>query len=481
MKIQSCLATALLVFAAVGVADERAAAPSPQALVVQRAEALTEEQISQSNDLDGLSKLGQIYAAQNDLTRLIYVLRRTSELLPDSGDLKLQLAMAYARVGDKRHAYDTLLRMQMQGFGYQIAKDPRFEPIRDTKVWDYIVTNLEANAKPFGEGKLAFTLPAGDHRYDTLAWDDKRGRFLVGSKREGGVYLADESGKLTPFIAADARNGPWQIDAVAVDGARRRLFVASSSTPLFNGFDADNAGKSALFEYELDSGKLRHVYPLTDAKQQLSYLVVDPQGTVYAADGAQRTVYKLENAALVPILSNPKLTGIRAMALSGDGRTLYLADFALGIFGVDLTKRAAFELARDAQHLVLGGIVDLHWYQGHLVIVEDGMVPKRVMRLKLSADGRAIDNAMPLDVAKPEFVALGRGTVAGDHLYFVTNRQDELYDSQGVLTDRSKLQAARVFRSNLRFAWGKSGVGIGTIPIGSSQPGAHQPGAAPGG
>lgn len=473
MKIQSCLpAGLLLVVATLAFAEDQPAAPSPQAALVQRAEALSEEQIKQSHDLEGLSKLGQIYGAQNDMPRLIWVLQRTSELLPNSGDLKLQLAMAYARIDDKTRAYDTLMRMQMQGFGYDIAKDPRFEPIHGTRVWDYIVANLEVNAKPFGEGKPAFELPRGDHLFDTLAWDAKRGRWLVGSRREGGVRLADETGKLADFLAADAAKGPWQTDALAVDAAHDRLYLASSSTPLFNGFNADNAGKSALFEYELASGKLRHSYVVPGGAQALSALVAGPQGELYAADGARRTVFKLDNGALVPILSNPKLTGISALALSGDGRTLYLADFALGIFGFDLAKTAAFELAYNREQLVLGGIVDMHWYDGHLVVVEDGMVPKRVMRLKLSADGRGVEGAMPLDVAQPAFAALGRGAVAGDKLYFFANRQDDLYDAHGVLTDATALQPTRVFRSNLRFAWGQSGVGRGVMPVAPGKPGA---------
>jgi hypothetical protein len=401
------------------------------------------------------------------MQRFIWVLHRLTELMPNSGDLRLQLAMAYAKIDDKTNAYDTLMHMQMQGFGYDIAKDPRFEAIRNTKVWDYLVANLQVNAKQFGEGKQVFELAKGDHLYDALAWDAKRGQLLVGGARDGKVQLADSNGKLSDFITADAHNGLWGIDALGIDAAHGKLFVASSATAIYKGFNAENAGQSGIFEFDLGSGRFvkKYTFSKADGAHRVTALAVGNDGQVFAADSSRRQVFKIDGGALKEILSNPKLTSISALTLSADGRTLYLADFALGIFGYDLAKAEAFEPRHNAANLVLGGIVGMHWYDGTLVIIENGMVPRRVMRLQLSADGRSIEGAMPLDAAQPAFQDIGPGTVAGDKLYFFTNREDSLYDSRGVLTEADKLEPTRVFASNLRFAWGQKGVGNALAPL----------------
>ena len=428
--------------------------------MTKKAEALTEAQIKQSRDLPALSNLAQLYSSQHDMQRFTWVLERVVELVPNSGDLKLQLAMAYAQADDKTRAYDTLMHMQTQGFGYDISKDPRFEPVHDTKVWDYIVANLQVNAKQFGEGKVAFDLPKGDHLFDALAWDATRKKLLVGSARDGSIQVADDSGKLTDFISANAENGLWGVGALAVDASHGKLYVASSASPVFKGFNQDNAGKAGVFEFDLASGKLLHKYILPPGgTHALNSLVVGKDGQVYAADGGRREIYKVDGEALVMLTSNPRLTTISALALSDDGKLLYLADFAMGIFGFDLTKSAPFEVTYNTSNLVLGGIDGMYWYDGNLAIIEGGMVPSRIMRLKLSADGRSIVSTMPLDVAQPAFANLGRGTIADDNLYFIANRQSALYDENGVLTDAAKLEPVRVFRSNLRFAWGQTGVG----------------------
>lgn len=472
MKIQSwpiqswILATivAAMPFAAAAQqAPSEDAAAKARAELVKRAEALSEDQVMQSHDMAALSRLGQVYAAQNDMPRFIWVLRRVGELSPNSGELKLQLALAYAKIDDKPHAYDTLIRMQTQGFGYDIANDKRFDPIHGTKVWDYIVANLNVNAKQFGEGKTAFSLPKGDYLYDALAWDAKRGGLLVGSARDGSIRRVDAHGKTSDFITPAADNGLWSVDALAVDTVRGKLYAASSSTSIFQGFNGDNAGKAGIFEFDLASGRFLHKYLFDagDGTHRLTTLVVAADGKVYAADAARKQIFKLEDGKLRAVVDNPKLSSFSALAVSGDGRTLYLADYALGIFGFDLATGKAFEVAYDTSRIVLGGIVSMDWYDGTLAIVEDGMVPKRVMRLQLDKDGRKITSAMPLDVAHPEFTALGASAVAGDKLYTIVNRQDDLYDAHGVLTGADKLAPTTIFRSNLRFAWGQSGVSGG--------------------
>lgn len=474
------LVFAAAISSAVAYAQPAKAPAASPAQVQQRAEALTKEQIEQSHDVAALSRLAQVYAQQNDNERLSWVFKRVTELMPNSGDIKLQLALVYAKMGDKTRAYDTLMRMQIQGFGYDISKDARFDPVHGTRVWDYLVANLGVNSKSFGEGKVAFELPKTDNLLNALAWDAKHKSLLVGSARNGAIHRLDEKGKLTDFIAAGSNPNLWGVDALGVDSAHDKLYVATSASPKFEKFTADNANKSSLLEYELSSGKFVRKIAPSDTPRAFNDIAVSDNGTVYVSDGAHRIVYKLEGNALKPVVQNAKLSAISAITVSGNGRMLYIADFALGIFGFDLAKGQAFEPVYNTESLVLGGIVGMHFYDDTLVIIEDGMVPKRVMRLSLTPDGRTIKAAMPLDVANQDFIALGDGVIAGEKLYFIANRQDSLYDRNGVLTSASDVEPEAVFASNVRFEWGKAGSMAAPIPVQVGMPkDAHQaPGAS---
>jgi hypothetical protein len=83
----------------------------------------------------------------------------------------------------------------------------------------------------------------------------------------------------------------------------------------------------------------------------------------------------------------------------------------------------------------------------------------------LDKDGRKVVRAMPLDVENSAFGLPTYGTTDGDSLYFIANSQKNDYDAYGVVKDESKLEATRIFKSNMRFAWNEKGIGTALMPI----------------
>jgi len=440
-------------------APEQKPAQTPEeaakAEMVNKAVALTQAQIMESRDPDSLSKLGQIYAEAGESEHMQWTLQRLTQLFPNSGNLRLQLAMVYAGQEKKTETYDTLLRLINQGYYYDIGKDPRFEGAHGTKVWDYIVKTFEDANKPFGEGKVAFDLPKGDKLFESIAWDPKRKQFLVGSVRDGGIYIADGKGGVKEFIKADAANGLMAVFGLAVDATHDRLYAISNGVAHFNHFDAAMVGKAGLFEFVLSSGKFVRsaLLPVDDGRHILSSIATDSSGKVYVADGVVQQIYKYDDGALKLIAGNPSLSGIRGLAVSGDGRTLYFADIALGLFGIDLAQNKPFNITYNQDKLTLGGIDGLYWFDGTLVAIQNDMSPKRVMRLRLGSDGRSIVQEQPLEAAQPAFGLPTVGTVVDKGLYFIANSQKGLYSDLGVLTDADKLEPVHIFRTDLLFAW----------------------------
>ena len=462
MKIKRILCAVLLVFAVAVAHAQGGKAPAGPDV-----NNLTQAQIQGMQVPEALYRLAAIYKQKGDLTRMTWALRQLSALRPNTGELKLALASVYAAQGDKTSTYDLLLQMQRQGFGYDLTTSSAFAKVNDTRAWNYIAENLKANLKQFGEGKVAYTLPKGDYLFESLAFDPKKKQLLVGSVREGRIYRVGKDGKLQDFIAPGAENGLWSVYAMATDAAGENLYVASTSSVYFKGFKQEDYGKAGVFKFRLSDGKLLNKYLLTPDNQPrtLSTIAVGKNGEVFAADGVRNLIYRLDGGALKLMVENPKLTSLRGLAVSGDGKTLYFADYALGLFGVDLSAGKAFDVDYSPETLVLGGIDGIYWYDGALVVIENGMSPKRIMRLKLDKDGRKVVTAMPLDVENAAFGLPTYGAADGDSLYFVANSQKNDYDAYGVVKDESKLEPTRIFKSNMRFAWNESGIGTQLMPI----------------
>ncbi len=453
-RILCCAAFAIVAAFAQAQTLPRGAARGPDP------RSLSQAQIEQMQVPSALYRLAATYKQSGDLDRLVWSLTRLVELMPNSGELRLALASVYAQKGDASKTYGVLLQMQKQGFGYDLADNAAFAKVKNTHLWDFLLSSLKTNMKMFGEGKVAFTLPKGDYMFESLAFDPARKQFLVGSVREGKIYRVGKDGKLEDFVAPGAGNGLWSVYAMAADPANDTLYVASTSSVYFKNFSQNDYGKAGVFKFKLSTGKLLNKYLLApdSAPHTLSSIAIGKHGEVFAADGLRNIIYRLDDGALKPMLENPRLTSIRGLAVSEDGKRLYFADYSLGVFGVDLAAGKAFDLGYAGDKLVLGGIDGLYCYDGTLVVIENGMSPRRVMRLQLGKDGHSIERAMPLDVANPAFGLPTYGAIDGDGLYFVANSQKNEYDTFGVPKDLAKLEAVRVFRSNLRFAWSEGGI-----------------------
>ena len=471
MKIKSLLCCLALLAGAPGIqaqvpAGPAAAADGADAQPARDVRKLTKEEIEAIPDLALLQRLAAGYAKIGDGERLTWTYEHLHALFPNSGDYAFSLAALYARKGEKTKTYDILLKMKEQGYGLDLESDKRFEKVADTELWKYLAQSLKANMAPFGEGKVAFELPPGDTLYESLAWDPGRQQLLVGSARDGSIQLVAKNGKLKPFIKPDATNGLWGVYALAADGPRDLLYVAATSSTFFRGFSESDLGKSAVFKFKLSDGKFlgRYLAPGM-GPHTLTSITVGKDGQMFVADGRRNTIYRIEGSELKVVAADPNLKSLRGLAVSDDGKLLYFADYMLGLFGIHLATGKGFAVEYNPGSLVLGGIDGLYWYNGTLVVIENGMRPQRVMRLSLSAEGNKISRVMPLDVANPAFKLPTYGAVAGEKLYFIANSQKNLYGQYGELKDGAVSEPVKVFDSNLRFAWDQSGINTSVMPV----------------
>ncbi len=449
------------------------ARPATPPKVAPRVPTETEKQIDAVNEPLALLRLSKQFEQAKDWRHQAYALAKLYALRPMQGNIGYELAAAYARQDDKRNAYDVLVRLQSNGFGFDPGKDPRFDKIHGTRVWDYIVANLEANMTPFGGGAPGFTLPAGDTLFESIGYDPARKKFLVASVREGSIYLADDRGATTPFIVADADNGLLASYGLAVDAPRDLLWVIGNGVPHKKGIAQADFGRSVLYKFVLSTGKLaaRYEVPVAHRPSLLSSIAVSPKGDVVVADGVARRIYQLAGEQLQLIVENPRLTSIRGLAYDKTGTRLYFADYDLGLFGLDLNTGKPFAVAPE-KGLTLYSIEGLAFWKDQLIIVQNGFPPARAMRLTLDETGTRVQHAQALDAAKPEFALPTQGVVVGDDFWFIANSQRGQYDAYGLPKDAAKLKPVHIYRSDLKFAAdsGKDGQGGKVAPISAPAP-----------
>jgi len=402
---------------------EKAAAPNIPQLVKQAREAYAE----------------QDYAAYLDAVSQMH------ELRPNNSDYMAQVVIAQALLGNKSAAYNQMLTMQRQGLSYDFSQLPQTEAIRGTEAFDYINDLMVRQGQPLGEATMLFELPADLVLTSSVAWDPGRKALLVGAAREGTVHAVSMDGEVTELLHASPENGLWGVYGLLVDAARDRLWITSSAGAVTAGIDEADRGKTALFEFELRSLKRIAVYevPSDGRPHRLGAIAGTPGGDLYVTDTVLPIIYRYsaDEGRLQPFVASGGLVSLRGIAVSQDGRLLYVADYEMGIMALDLDAHQVHML-KMPDNFNAGGIEGLVFWNGNLVIIQNGIRPQRVMRLTLSQDGLAVENFAPLAVAQPFFDYPNFGTMVGDDLVFLAN-------SHWVRKPQGMPEPVRVARTNV--------------------------------
>ncbi len=389
------------------------------------------------------------FKAKKDLRRQSYAYKRLSELRPYAGGVLWELARTYAQINERAGAFDTMLRLQQQGFNYDPTGDKAFANISDTKVFKYIVEALQTNAKPFGDGKVAFTVQSDVAQIESFAFDATRNRFLAASAATGEIFSVDLTGKTTPFAKPDAANGIFGVFSLTVDAARNYLYVGTTALPNFNGFKPETLGQGGIARFELSTGKLlvKYALPFDEKAHIISAMTVAPNGDVYAVDAATNTVYQLHEGKLAPLFQSAEFASLRGIAVTDDHKFLYLSDYENGLFIASLERNQIRQLALKNQNL--GGIDGLYAYKNQIIALQNGTSPTRVIRVLLGATG--ISGVQPLEANKAAMSVPSVGAMKGNRLYFIANSQRDAYDINGKLVPGAKPERRKIYSVNADF------------------------------
>ena len=162
------------------------------------------------------------------------------------------------------------------------------------------------------------------------------------------------------------------------------LWATAATLPQGSGHD----GPTALIAFNKSDGHVRQVYPVADSgKHILNDLTFAPDGTVYASDTADGSIYRLgpSDQALTR-LDGALLKSAQGMAVSADGKSLLVADYSLGLVKLDLAS-ASFAPLRIPDGVNVKGLDGLaRLPDGSFLASQNGLSKPRILRLSLSSD-----------------------------------------------------------------------------------------------
>lgn len=377
-------------------------------------------------------------------------MKQASALRPDHPRILYNLAGAHALAGDKAEAVKILSRVASMGLYYPAEKDEDFASIKDTDAFKSALARFASSRDHVGQSAQAFALKEKGLITESIAYDPADETFYVSSAYRRKILSVNRRGEVKEF--ATEREGLLSALGMKVDARRRHLWVAANANKLMSNFDERTDGVSAVFKFDLKTGRLikKYVLPNTPQKHGFGDLVVGSRGDVYVTDSLTPAVYHIPTGRdeLELFLEDEAFASPQGLDFSPDGRRLFVADYSRGLFTVDLASKKLTRLAAPPDATVLG-IDGLYFYKGSLIGVQNGTNPHRVIRILLNDRLDAVEAVRVVEANHPLFDEPTLGVVVKDTFYYVAGSGWGAFDRDGKLAPPEKLKEHVVLKVKL--------------------------------
>ncbi len=389
-------------------ASAQSAAPSPHTTLRRTAEAAYQR---------------KDFAAARDAYAAALALR------PDSPRYLHNLAATQALTGRNDDAVTTLNRLTALGVATAVERDPDFASLQGTPAFNAIRTALAANREPQGDADLLVELPGRTGIIEGIAFRDRTGDLFLGDVHQRCIWRRDRDGRVTRYSAEDEEL--LGVFGLALDETRQTLWAATSAVAEMSGFTPEQKGRAALAAFSLVTGEFRRVVevPSDGRDHVLGDLVVAPDGTIYATDSAAPIIWRYLPGAeeMEKLVEYPAFVSLQGLVLTN--RTLIVADYANGLFAIDLSESAPVVRAfASPPNTTLLGLDGLAPAPDGLFAVQNGVTPQRLLRITLSADLTSISLVTVLASGLPRMHDLALLTLVNGRPTFIANAGWENFD-----------------------------------------------------
>jgi hypothetical protein len=300
--------------------------------------------------------------------------------------------------------------------------DPEFEMLKKLR---------EEESKVIVRSDTAFVITERSLHIESIAPGEANGIFYCGSIHKRKII------KITNGVAEDfireGQDGLCSVFGIKSDPGKKVVWVSSSPMPEMK--DYDRSLPSAVYAYDMRSGKLIQRYlPENPASELvLGDLVLSGKGEVYASDSRNNLIFRVNQSSgkLEQFYSSDNFWNIQGITLSDDGKYMFIADYVKGIFRLELDKPELVHVSKSFD-LSLKGIDGLTFYNNSLIAIQNNVNPMRVTRYTLNPGRDKLISYTIIDRKHPAFNEPTLGCVYRDTFYYVANSQWSGYRDQKI-------------------------------------------------
>jgi hypothetical protein len=387
-------------------------------IMAEAREAFADEDIPRAAEL--------LDAAQALRPYSLYILRNRilTRILTDRMDEAIALAQDVADRG-------LVLETPPNAAFDRMRADPAFAPVERKMV---------ENAAPRGVPKIIFEHAAHDLLPEAI--NKGRGAYYIGSVRTGAVFELRD-GALREI--ARANGGVFDLEA-----RNGRILAAANNQLAYE--DRSGEPGAELIEVDVRTGSETGREKLGGGAALVGDIEISRTGIIYASDSLTPRIFLVppgDTGAERREIIDGRFANLQGLALDEKRGLLFVADYLAGLFVVDLTTLAVEEIANptDAH---LGGIDGLYLHKGHLVGIQNGTSPQRIVQIRLDRAGRSAQSLEVLQQALPEWNEPTHGVIDGGDFVYIATSNWPAYGDDGAVVSGARLEPLRLMSVRLK-------------------------------
>ncbi|HLZ52380.1 MAG TPA: SMP-30/gluconolactonase/LRE family protein [Candidatus Acidoferrum sp.] len=371
-------------------------------------------------------------ADAQEIRAQITVVEKLQPKFPDQGAALYFLAAAKEHLRETREALDLLKKCLALQEGFDPSGDPAFLELKELKEFNALIEDVHRDFPVAMQAREAFRTSEKDLVPEGLAYDAQRNVFYLSSLNRRKIVQIGLDGSISDFVPGD-RFGLLPVLGIRLDPNTDTVWAASFK----------DSGQTELLHFDATGKLLGRFRPDGSAKHGFNDLVIRKNGEVILTDSLANEVLRFD-----PVTRSFKVLPVHrplfypnGIALSGDDRTLYVAD-SLGVVWVDLTSGQSRDVDPGPRS-TLAGIDGLYWHSGRLIAIQNGIGSPRVAAFHLSGDGLRVTQTTVLENRTNFCVLPTTGAIRGSDFFFIANSQIDNMNNDKVM-DVTRLEAVRV-------------------------------------
>jgi len=341
-------------------------------------------------------------------------LQELAEAFPNSGTVHLRLLNAQLEAGEFDALLETLAWLKERGYVFSDLTQRQIPKLVGEEFAEQAKALLIEKARVVETSEVIETTPAEAGLTESVLRDPIDDRLVITSVSHHGVLGKKPYAGWDGFVIEGAAN----ISGIAASPDNRIIWLGAGN---IDGSDPKGEFSGVAGLTRVGREVIRIAAPDGVA---ISDITVAGDGTIFGSDPIGGGVYLAspgdqQMRALVPpgTFRSPQ-----GLAVSKDGKKLYVSDYRYGIAIVDLATGEVSRLATDLP-LILDGVDGMWRYRNELIVVQNGTSPMRIGALELSEDGLSVNGYRLLEQAHSQWTEPLSGSLDGNALIYVANGQ----------------------------------------------------------